>query len=115
MEVHVEAERRELQRVEPRVLLAPGHQLVVRAQLDDVPVREDRDPIGVADGREPVRDDEGRPAFHQEAQAVLDHGLVLNLRLSPRTVIMLRPTSSSSPINPSTAAAIAMIIGKNRE
>ena len=46
---------------------ARGHQLVVRAALDDPAVVEHDDHVGAADRREPVRDDERRAAGEEHA------------------------------------------------
>ncbi len=65
--------------VEVVVAAAEGVEGLVGAALDDLALLDDEDLVGAADGGEAVGDDEGRAALHEEAEAVLDHGLGLGV------------------------------------
>src|SRR6266849_5420605 len=58
--------------IQRAVASAQGHQLAVRAALDDPALFEHEDLIGFPDRREAVRDDERGASPHQGGEAVLD-------------------------------------------
>ena len=62
------------------------HQLVVRAELDDLAVLEHADPIGVAHGREAVRDQDGRAVPRRGQEALEDLRLAAHVELRGRLV-----------------------------
>lgn len=47
------------------VVIAFGHQLVVRADFGDLTLTEHNDAVGMVDGAQPVCDDEARATLHQ--------------------------------------------------
>ena len=57
------------------IIPALGHQLVMRAALDDFAVAHDQNQVGVADGRQPVRDEERGAPRQNVADGFLNQAL----------------------------------------
>ena len=58
----------------PCIQPAPGHQLGMRAGLDDAALVQHHQPVHAGDGGQPVRDGDHGLALHQRLQAFLDGG-----------------------------------------
>src|SRR5206468_1488947 len=63
------------------VATALGHELVVRAELDDPAVFEHADAVGVADRRKAMRDEDGGAVTTGSQDAVEDLGLAADVEL----------------------------------